>query len=376
MDAGIMAYRHILLKEIYEQPRAVMDTLRERIEDTDRLLDELGIGHGVNNLRRLHIVGNGASYHAGLVGRYIIEKFVRIPVNVDLSSEYQYMNPNITKGTYFIALSQSGETPDTIGAQREARKKGALVFSVCNVAGSASAREADSVLYTYAGREKGATSTKGFSAQLAALCLLGIALGVKKGTLHKIEVETLKALIMTLPALISEVLRNDTKIRDIAGTLANSGGVIYLGRGINYPIAREGALKMKELSFIHAEGYAIGQLNFGHSKVVGRDAPVVFLSPIESIDDRMLNDIAKVKAVGGRVIVITDSPASISGMADHLIIVPSIHPALLPFVTVVPLQLLAYHVADVKGCDMDRPGAAAETEMDAYGVHASDGAFR
>lgn len=354
MEAAIV-YRHALLKEIYEQPGAVMDTLRERIEDTDRLLDELGIGHGVNNLRRLHIVGSGASYYAGLVGRYIMEKFVRIPVNVDISSEYRYMNPNITKGTYFIALSRSGETPDTVEAQREARKKGALVFSVCNTADSTSAREADSVLYTRAGLEKGMTSTKGFSAQLAALCLLGIALGIKKGTLHEIEVETLKSLLLTLPALISQVLRNDTKIRDIAVTLVNSRGVIYLGRGINYPIAKEGALNMKELSYIHAGGYAIGELNFGHMTVIGQETPVVFLSPIESLDGEMLDDIAKVKALGGRVIAITDSPALLGKMADHLIIVPSIHPALLPFVTVVPLQLLAYHVANIEGRDIGGP---------------------
>lgn len=375
MDDGI-AYRHILLKEIYEQPRVVTETLRGRIEDTDRLLDELGIGRGVNNLRRLHIVGNGASYHAGLVGRYIMEKFAHIPVNVDISSEYIYMKPNITKGTYFIALSRSGEDPDTIEAQREARNKGALVFSVCNVACSASAKEADSALCTHAGKEEGVTSTKGFLAQLAALCLLGVALGVKKRTLHEIEVDTLKSLLLTLPALISEVLRSDAKIRDLAGTLLNSGGVIYLGRGINYPIAKEGALKMNELSSIHAEGYAIGQLDLGRVAVGKRNTAAVFIAPIESLDDRMLNDIAKVKAIGGRVIAITDSPASIREMADHLIVVPPIHPALLPFVTVIPLQLLAYHLAALKGCDMDRSEVTARTDIETCGVQPSIASFR
>jgi glucosamine--fructose-6-phosphate aminotransferase (isomerizing) len=276
-------------------------------------------------------------------------------VNTDISSEYRYMQPNITKGTYFIALSQSGETLDTIEAQRDARKKGALVVSVCNVVGSTSTREADSVLYTRAGREEGAASTKAFSAQLAALCLLGIALGMKKGTLHEIEAETLKSLLLNLPAVISLVLKNDKKIRDIAGTLLHSSGVIYLGRGINYPIAREGALKMKELSCIHAEGYPVGEMKFGPMSIIGHGTPVVFLSPIESLDEEMLYDMAKVKAMGGRVIVITDSPASMSEMADDMIVVPAIHPALLPFVTVVPLQLLAYHVADLKGCDIDGP---------------------
>ena len=346
---------HVLLKEIYEQPMAVFDTLREWVDDTDGLLKQPRISHQIsnNNPRRLHIVGCGTSHHAGLVGRYIMEKFVHIPVSVDISSEYRDMKPVITKGTWFIGISQSGETVDTIEAQRDAREKGALVFTICNVAGSTAAREADAVIYTRAGAERGGASTKAFTAQLAALCLLGIALGVKKGTLHSIEVETLKSLLMNMPGLIAKVLKSEKKISDIARTLLNSRGIVCLGRGINYPVAIEGALKMKELSHIHAEGYSIGEMDHGPMTLIGDGTSVVFLVPIESLDDQVLGDIERVRRVGGRVIAITDSPASLKEMADDLIVVPSAHPALLPFVTVVPLQLLAYHVGLMKGCSTD-----------------------
>lgn len=338
----------MLLKEIHEQPKAVMDTVGEWIDDPEGLLDALGLNRDIRSVRRLHIVGCGSSYHAGLVGRYIIEKFVHIPVNVDISSEYGYMRPNITKGTYFVALSQSGETHDTVEAQRDARKKGAFVLSLCNAAGSSSTREADSVLYTLAGRERGGASTKAFAAQLAALCLLGIALGKRKGTLHDLEVETLKSLLFNLPGLIARVLGNEKKVRDIARMLVASEGFVYLGRGINYPVAKEGALKMMELSSIHAEGYPIGELKFGPQALIREGVPVIFVSPIESLDDEILHEITRVKAMGGRVVIVTDSPASVSKIADEIVVVPSTHPALLPFLTVVPLQLLGYHVADIK----------------------------
>lgn len=346
-------YRHFLLKEIYEQPKAVLDTLEEWIYDADKLMGSLGLANKTNNLRRLHIVGCGTSYHAALIGRYIIERFVRIPVNVDISSEYLYMRPTITKGTYFIAMSQSGETVDTIGAQRDAREKGAMVFTICNSVGSTSAREADAVLYTRAGTEKGSASTKVFTSQLAALCILGMALGIEKGTLRSIEVETLKSLLLDLPGLIEKVLGNDKKIGDIAGAFVDSKGFVYLGRGINYPVAIEGASKMKELSCIHAEGYPAGEMEHGAMALIEDGAPVVFLAPIESLDEEILCDISKIKAMGGRLIVVTDSPASLKETADDLIVVPPTHPALLPFVNIIPLQLLAYHVAVLKGCAVD-----------------------
>jgi glucosamine--fructose-6-phosphate aminotransferase (isomerizing) len=356
----------LLLEEIHEQPKAVMDTIGDWIDDSDGLLEELGLKRNLQRVRRLHIVGCGSSYHAGLVGRYIIEKFVHIPVNIDISSEYVCMRPNITKGTYFVALSQSGETADTVAAQRDARNKGAFVLSVCNVAGSTSTREADTVLYTRAGCEQGGASTKVFAAQLAALCLLGIALGEKRGTLNEVEVETLKSLLLNLPGLIVRALANEEKVGDIARRLSRSHGFVYLGRGINYPVAKEGALKMMELSSVHAEGYPIGELKFGPLALIGDGVPVIFVSPIESLDDEILREITKVKAMGGRVVVVTDSPASVSKVADEMLVVPPTHPALMPFLTVIPLQLLGHHVGRIK--DGQREGQPGRAKM-TIGIH-------
>ncbi len=351
----------VLLEEMQEQPQAVMDTIAEWIDDPDGLLEKLGLKSHLQCVRRLHIVGCGSSYHAGLVGRYLIEKFVHIPVTVDISSEYVYMRPNITKGTYFVALSQSGETADTVAAQRDARKKGAFVLAVCNTAGSTSTREADSVLHTRAGCERGGVSTKAFSAQLASLCLLGIALGERKGTLLDVEVETLKSLLLNLPGLIRRVLSNEDKVRDAARMLAHSKDFVYLGRGINYPIAKEGALKMMELSSFHAEGYPMGELKFGPLALIREGVPVVFVSPIESLDDEILHEIIRVREMGGLVVTVTDSPALVSTVADEVLVVPSTHPALLPFLTLIPLQLLGYHVGRIRRCRSDGQPQAAKT---------------
>jgi len=354
-------YDHFMLKEIHEQPNAVMDTLSAWIDNPSELLDQLGITDKAKNLRRLHIVGCGTSYHAGLVGRYMIEKFVRIPVTVDIASEYRYMEPTITKGTLFITITQSGETADTLAAQREAKKKGALAFTICNVPESTSAREADSVLYTRAGPEIGVASTKTFTAEMAALCLLGIALGIKKGTLYDVEMQTLKSLLMNLPCLIRKALKTEGEIKGIAKTLTNARGFLYLGRGINYPVALEGALKMKELSYVHAEGYPAGEMKHGPIALIDEGVPVVFLAPIDNLHEKILSNIEEVKARGGRVIAITDAPAALRNKVDDLIVVPSAHPALLPFVTIVPLQLLAYHIAVLKGCNVDQPRNLAKS---------------
>ncbi|HET6515473.1 MAG TPA: glutamine--fructose-6-phosphate transaminase (isomerizing) [Thermodesulfovibrionales bacterium] len=354
-------YEHFMLKEIYEQPKAVTDTLSEWIDDPRSLLEELRISDTAKNLRRLHIVGCGSSYHAGLVGRYIIEKFVRLPVNVDIASEYRYMGPIITKGTLFVTITQSGETADTLAAQREAREKGALAFAICNVTGSTATREADSVLYTRAGPEIGVASTKAFTAQMAALCLLGIALGMKKGKLSALEIQTLKSLLMDLPCLIKKALKTDRDLREIAKTLTDAKGFLYLGRGLNYPVALEGALKMKEISYTHAGGYPAGEIKHGPLALVEKGVPVVFLAPMDSLLEKVLSNIEEVRARGGRVIAITDAPAALREKVDELIVVPSTHPAFQPFVTVVPLQLLAYHVAVLKGCNVDQPRNLAKS---------------
>jgi glucosamine--fructose-6-phosphate aminotransferase (isomerizing) len=354
-------YAHFMLKEIYEQPQGIRDTLREWIDDTDRLVEELGIAGTIKNLRRLHVAACGTSYHAGLVGRYMIEKFVRIPVAVDIASEFRYMSPIIPKGTVFITITQSGETADTLAAQREAKEKGALTFTICNVVGSTTTREADSVLYTRAGLEIGVASTKAFTAQLAALCLLGISLGIKKGKLSDVEIQTLKPFLLDLPRIIQQTLRTDEAVRNIAKTLVNATSMLFLGRGINYPVALEGALKMKELSYIHAEGYPAGEMKHGPIALIEEGVPVVFLATVDGLHEKVLSNIEEVKARGGRIIVVTDSPAAFRDKADDMIVVPSTHPALVPFVTVVPLQLLAYHVAALKGCDVDQPRNLAKS---------------
>jgi glucosamine--fructose-6-phosphate aminotransferase (isomerizing) len=348
-------YDHFMLKEIYEQPQAVMDTLREWIDDTDRLLDEMGITGTIKDLRRLHIAACGTSYHAGLIGRYMIEKFVRIPVVVDIASEFRDMCPVVPKGTMLVTITQSGETADTLAAQREAREKGARTLTICNVVGSTSTREADSVLYTRAGLEIGVVSTKAFIAQLAALSLLGIALGAKKGKLNDLEIQTLKPFLLELPRLIRQALQTDETVKEIAKTLVNAKSILYVGRGINYPVALEGALKMKELAYIHADGYPAGEIKHGPIALIEDGVPVVFLATIDSLHEKILSNIEEVKARGGRIIVVTDSPAAFRGKVDDVIVVPSTHPALVPFVTVVPLQLLAYHVAALKGCNVDQP---------------------
>ena len=348
-------YDHFMLKEIYEQPQGVMDTLREWTDDTNRLVEEMGFADTIKDLRRLHIAACGTSYHAGLVGRYMIEKFVRIPVAVDIASEFRNMCPIIPKGTVLITITQSGETADTLASQRVAKEKGARTLTICNVVGSTTTREADSVLYTRAGLEIGVVSTKAFTAQLAALSLLGIALGTKKGKLSDLEIQTLMPFLLDLPSLIRQALQTDGVVKKIARTLVGAKSMLYVGREINYPVALEGALKMKELAYIHAEGYPAGEMKHGPIALIEDGVPVVFLATIDGLHENILSNIEEVKAQGGRIIVVTDAPAAYRNKADDMIVVPTTHPALVPFVTVVPLQLLAYHVAVIKGCNVDQP---------------------
>lgn len=318
-------YEHFMLKEIYEQPAAVMNTIREWINKPAELLNELGISKKIKDLRRLHIVACGTSYHAGLIGRYIIERFVKIPVSVDIASEYRYMDPIVTKGTLFITITQSGETADTLAAQREAKDRGAFTLTICNVVGSTATREADAVLYTRAGPEIGVAS------------------------------------MMNVPSLIERTLKLDRRLKDIARMLISTKNFLFLGRGINYPVALEGALKMKEISYIPSEGYPAGEMKHGPIALIEKGLPVVFLAPFDHLHDKISSNIEEVKARGGRVIVITDSPAAYKEKSDILIKVPPTHPAFTPFVNVIPLQLLAYHVAVLKGNDVDKPRNLAKS---------------
>lgn len=344
---------HFLIKEIYEQPKAVADTLGLWTDDPAGLLEEFNAADMIRHVRRLHIVGCGTSYHAGLVGRYIIEKFVRLPVITDMASEYRYMNPVVSKGTLFVALTASGETDDTIAAQREARKKGAHIFTICNTLGSTAARESDSVLYTHAGPEIGEASTKTFAAQLAALSLLGIALGIEKGKLSPIEADTLRSLLMDIPCLIRKALATDATVGNIAEKLVHAREIFFLGRGINYPIALEGALKMKEMAHVHAEGHTAGEMKHGPIALVEEGTPVVVMAPLDCLYEKVLSNIEEVTARGGKIVAVTDAFAALKDKVEDIIVMPPAHPALTPFINVVPLQLLACHIAVLKNRPVD-----------------------
>jgi len=355
-------YGHFMHKEIHEQPRAVRDTLGEWMADPLTILDRIsGDRKTVSAVRKLHIAACGTSYHAALIGKYLIERLARVPVDVDIASEYRYREPLLEDGTLFISISQSGETADTLAAQREAKARGAATLTISNVVGSTSSREADGVLYTRAGPEIGVASTKAFTAQLAVLCLFAVALGSGKGSLPEKEADTLFSQLSEIPALIDKVLSMDTGIKGLAGSLVSATDFLYLGRGINYPIALEGALKLKEISYIHAEGYPGGEMKHGPIALIEEKLPVVVLAPGDILFDKMLSNIEEVKARGGRIIAVTDRPDALRSKADDLIEVPAVHPLLAPLVAVVPLQLLAYHIGVLRGCDVDQPRNLAKS---------------
>jgi glutamine---fructose-6-phosphate transaminase (isomerizing) len=355
-------YDHFMLKEIYEQPRTVTDTFGEWVRDPQRLLDESGLTLEMTlGLRRLQIVACGTSYHAALIGKFMIERLARVFVDVDIASEYRYKKPIIEKGTLLISISQSGETADTLAAQREAKQRGAATLTICNVVGSTASREADSLLYTRAGPEIGVASTKAYTAQMTALTLFALALGIRRGKVTLKEANTFKAELLKIPDMITKVLQKDAEIRELAKTLLYARDFLYLGRGINYPIALEGALKLKEISYVHAEGYPAGEMKHGPIALIEEGLPVIVLAPKDDLFDKIASNIEEVKARGGRVIAITDDPGSLSWKADDMIEVPTSHQLLSPFVTVIPLQLLAYHIAVLRGSNVDQPRNLAKS---------------
>ncbi|MDA8326232.1 MAG: glutamine--fructose-6-phosphate transaminase (isomerizing) [Nitrospiraceae bacterium] len=355
-------YDYFMQKEIYEQPTTVMETMREWLDDPMEMLRTMGITPKmILGLRRLHIAACGTSYHAALVGKYAIEGLAHIPVEVEIASEFRYKHLLVEKNSLFVSITQSGETADTLAAQREAGKKGAHTLTICNVVGSTASREADSVLYTRAGPEIGVASTKAFTAQMAALCLLAVALGVKRGRLIADEAETLTGQLKKMPLLIEKALAAGPHVKEVAASVTGARSMLYLGRGINYPIALEGALKLKEISYIHAEGYPAGEMKHGPIALIESGLPVVVVIPMGSLFEKTLSNIEEVKARGGKVIAVTDEPASLQGKADETIPVPSTHPVLSPFVNVIPLQMLAFHTGVIRGNDVDKPRNLAKS---------------
>lgn len=360
-------YRHFMLKEIYEQPRAITDTIRGRIfpERGDVAIEEFGITSDlVKNIDKIFIVACGTSYHASIVGKRMIEDLAKIPVETDVASEFRYRNPIITNKTLFIAITQSGETADTLAAQREAKRLGAKTLSICNVIGSTASRESDFVFYTHSGPEIGVASTKAFTTQLVALYILSIALGKVRGNIPDKAASALIEDLIHLPTKIEHILEMDSEIKDIAKELFKAKGFLYLGRGINYPIAMEGALKLKEISYIHAEGYPAGEMKHGPIALIDEDLPVVVLAPSGKLYEKLISNIEEVKSRGGAIIIIAGNLPLFTPpkeLSKHSILINESNDYLNAVLLTIPLQLLAYHIAVLRGCDVDQPRNLAKS---------------
>ena len=355
-------HKHFMLKEIYEQPRAVIDTIRDRIahEDADAHID--GFEVDAKNLNRVVLVACGTSWHSALIGKFLIEKIARIPVEVDLGSEFRYRDPIVTDKDLIIPISQSGETADTLAALREGKRKGARVLSICNVVGSTIARESDGVLFTHAGPEIGVASTKAFTTQLAALVLVAIHLGRRSGHLSKEDSHELITDLLAIPEKMSEIIERFSSVHVIARRYAQARDFLYLGRGINYPIALEGALKLKEISYIHAEGYPAGEMKHGPIALIDENMPVVVVVPLGEGYEKIINNLAEVSARDGKVIAVASHGDSRVGeLADDVIQIPHVRAELQPLLTVIPLQILSYQIADLRGTDVDQPRNLAKS---------------
>lgn len=358
-------YRHFMLKEIYEQPRAIADTMRGRFypESGEVNIDEFGMDTAdLKELEKIFIVACGTSWHAALIGKYMIEELARVPVEVDIASEFRYRNPMMGQRNLLIAITQSGETADTLAAQREAKRLGAKVLSICNVVGSTASRESQSVFYTHSGPEIGVASTKAFTTQIIGLYLFAIGLARLRGAMDKDSTAVLLRDLLFLPGLIENVLTTDSQIANIAKELFRADDFLYLGRGINYPIALEGALKLKEISYIHAEGYPAGEMKHGPIALVDEAVPSVFLAPKGRLYDKVLSNIEEVRSRGGRIIAVTnEGSAEVRSRSDYCIFVPETNPFLMAVLLAVPLQLLAYHIGVLRGCDVDQPRNLAKS---------------
>jgi glucosamine--fructose-6-phosphate aminotransferase (isomerizing) len=362
VQAQKSGYKHFMLKEITEQPRAIVDTMAGRIELERDTVSLDGIALDVAAIKRIVFVACGTSYHASLVGKFLIESLARIPAEVDLASEFRYRDPLVGPSDLVIAISQSGETADTMGAVKEARQRGATVLAVSNVLDSSISRLAHHAFYTHAGPEIGVASTKAFTTQLLSLVMIAINLGRQNGKLSAERARALLAELVALPGKMTDVVDHGAQLQVIARRYGNARGFLFLGRGNQYPIALEGALKLKEISYIHAEGYAAGEMKHGPIALIDAELPVVVLAPRGPNYDKVISNLAEVRAREGKVIAIaTRGDKEIGQQADEVILVPETAPELQPILTCVPLQLLAYYVADHKGTDIDQPRNLAKS---------------
>jgi len=363
-------YKHFMLKEIHEQPWAVRETIlgRASVESGRVFLDEMKLSQEVlRDIDRIVILACGTSWHSALIGKFLIEDLARVPVEVDYGSEYRYRDPIVESRTLAIVITQSGETADTLAALREAKQKGARSIAICNVVGSMATRESDGTVYTHAGPEIGVASTKAFTAQLVALQLLAVHIAQVRGVLSDARAVELLQGLEQLPRQIEETLNEDAAIEELAKKLHQRRDFLYLGRGINYPIALEGALKLKEISYIHAEGYPAGEMKHGPIALIDEDLPVVAIAPNDHVLEKMIGNIQEAKARGGQVIVVTSQSHThafdeiLDPARDVVLTVPDADPLLMPVLLTVPLQLLAYHIAVRRGCDVDQPRNLAKS---------------
>ncbi|TVP58853.1 MAG: glutamine--fructose-6-phosphate transaminase (isomerizing) [Gemmatimonadales bacterium] len=357
-------FDHFMKKEIFEQPRTLEDVTRGRLleeEGSARLGGVTISDKELLEIDRIIITACGTSWHSALIGEYLLEELARIPTKVEYASEFRYKNPVVDSRTLVICVSQSGETADTLAALREAKQRGAVVMGIVNVVGSSIARETDFGIYLHAGPEIGVASTKAFTSQVAALALFTLYLS-RRRNLSILEGRRLVKALQQLPAQVAEILQQDAEIEMLARRYIDSPNFLYLGRGFQFPVALEGALKLKEVSYIHAEGYPAAEMKHGPIALIDEKMPVVFLAPKDPVYHKVLSNIEEVKARSGQVIaVVNDGVEELQGKVDHFLRVPETHPALLPILTVIPLQLLAYHVAVLRGCDVDQPRNLAKS---------------
>ncbi len=358
-------FDHFMLKEIFEQPRSILDTFRGRVSPDSSEIHLGGLFHVLPKLtetKRIIIVACGTSWHAGLVGEYLIEGFARVPVEVEYASEFRYRNPIINKEDIIITISQSGETADSLAAIRLAKEAGAMVLGICNVVGSSIPRETDAGVYTHAGPEIGVASTKAFTAQVTVLTMMALLLGHKKGYLDDTKYKELIKELIAIPEKIKKILDLNGQLKDIANLYAKASNFLYLGRGYLFPVALEGALKLKEISYIHAEGYPAAEMKHGPIALIDENMPVVFIATKDKSYDKIMSNIQEVKARKGIVIaVVNEGDVEIKNLADHVIEIPKSHEAFDALTTVIPLQLLAYHIAVSRGCSVDQPRNLAKS---------------
>ncbi|NQX81864.1 MAG: glutamine--fructose-6-phosphate transaminase (isomerizing) [Flavobacteriaceae bacterium] len=358
-------YDHFMLKEIYEQPRAVTDTYRGRLLANKGIIRVAGIDDNIEKFlkaKRIIISACGTSWHAGLVAEYLFEDLARIPVEVEYSSEFRYRNPIINEGDIVIAISQSGETADTLAAIKLAKEKGAFVFGVCNVVGSTIARETHAGAYTHAGPEIGVASTKAFTTQITILALIALKLGKAKGVISQEKYQSYLYELESIPEKIEQLLKQDKKIKEIAKIYKDSPNFLYLGRGYNFPVALEGALKLKEISYIHAEGYPAAEMKHGPIALIDENMPIVAIAPNLKHYEKVVSNIHEIKSRKGKIIaIVTEGDVDVKVLADHVIEIPHISEAFSPLITTIPLQLLSYHIAVMRNCNVDQPRNLAKS---------------